>query len=460
MTSAVINKFSNLAEAVHKGESANGRLSWIELAVETDAQLCDVLRKANEEKSWVFRGRTDERVEKTAAFCTGRNGTPGGTASDSTALFLDLSRLASITEHIREDQVISVQTGISLGKLAEHLAHHGQWLPLEFSRHDLLLADVIDTGDGGFLETCFGGVKQLVLGMHLSLMNGTSIKTGGKIVKNVTGYDLAKVFVGSRSWLAIPHMVHLRLYSKPETTAAMLVPGQRPQDLISLAAHLISTGLPIHCLECFDTRLAHKNEEVAQLSEGFNCALVISTKGQNLVVREVSSSIQRKVEESGFEVRHLFNDRDGSAERLCSDLVDNSKRPTLELNLPPSAMIYFFQTWWMQNGKPPWHARVGSGRLRLDSDGVDQRSSLETFANLLQKDGFESFAFAHSSPRYEFQVSRLPNLSSVSALDGVMSRLKRQFDPLGCLNPLVRFTTDCPIADDSISSTEQEPSKT
>lgn len=530
----VLTELANLAEKIDSGESTNGSSQWLELAVENSNQLSEIIQRAASHNIVIIRGKSDERVQR-----LNRAGLE--------TVFLNLSKMSKIVEHVRDDQVITVESGIALHSLQSHLLNHGQWLPLEFISENTTLADVIDTGDGGFLET-FCGVKQLVLGMHAALADGESIKTGGKIVKNVTGYDLSKLLIGSRGWLAVPYMVHLRLYSLPEENHLLVVCAEKPQDLIALSVTLSASGLPLFCLETFDTRLpefclaeaqsqakamqsgrqptnskekindrvidSEKNsknrqgtaeartsqsesssggdetsqsrsnsgsgetsrsgsvgeetaedarsrsrsisgsegksrseskligalEELTKMTKGHRCALLVATRGHHSVVKEVVSSLRAKIEACGFSAEVLSEDSRTSIERLCSSLLISSQYETLEFNMPASVMMHLFQTWWLQEGKPPWCARVASGRLKIGiQDDLSESASIFGFAETELKNGLEPFTLAYPTERFEFKVSRLPKRSDAAFVDKVLSRLKSKFDPQNLLNPLVQF---------------------
>src|SRR5690606_5841276 len=147
-----------------------------------------------------------------------------------------------------------------------------------------------------------------VLGMEIALSQGHSIKTGGKIVKNVTGYDLGRLFVGSRSWLGIPHVVHLRLAARPVTSRYMLCTVTAgPAKAISLANRLTSTGIPVSCMEVasvqtlLDTVERLKEQELVVPEEVFEIAtasnkksafLLMSVEGQDEVVAEMCADLE------------------------------------------------------------------------------------------------------------------------------------------------------------------------
>src|SRR5438874_1682569 len=107
----------------------------------------------------------------------------------SSVAFIDLKSQNKVLEHSKEDQVISVQAGMRLAELEQILGKHRQWWPVTSRDKDLTIGDLINYGQGGCLEHQFGGPRELVLGLTVILASGDVIRCGGKVVKNVTGYD-------------------------------------------------------------------------------------------------------------------------------------------------------------------------------------------------------------------------------------------------------------------------------
>jgi FAD/FMN-containing dehydrogenase len=109
-----------------------------------------------------------------------------------------------VLELAPEDMTVTVESGISLGALQRELARHGQWLPIDppgaqtVSLHKVLSRDL-----SGPRRFGYGTVREHLIGMKVVLADGRIIKSGGKVVKNVAGYDLAKLFIGARDSLGI-----------------------------------------------------------------------------------------------------------------------------------------------------------------------------------------------------------------------------------------------------------------
>lgn len=449
---AALAEIGNLANTIGTTVFDGGRVQCNEIEIEDSKQLCNVLRHANNEGVFVFRGAVDERPAKLAKLFP-------ASEKHVQAVFLNLSKMNRIIEHVKGDQVVSVETGIKVGELNEYLSKHGQWLPVEFSSATVSLADILDTADGGYLEPFSGGVKHLVLGMELGIAHGELIKTGGKIVKNVTGYDLSKVFTGSRSWLAVPHMVHLRLHSKPETEVAFVVSSEKPHELVGLANRLQATGLPAFSLELIDKRLLQRianraggsaagpasiQDDIAAFGSAtgdLEGKLIVSTRGHHDVCREVARALQEAVLQSNLELEAVEVESAllNRIQRICSD-VFKAHEDHVELSIPASTISYYFETQW-RSSKRLWSARPSSGRLRLAVDDAESFiSDLSNFANLINVDDAQPLTVAFANSSHEFVTQRIPaDHESDSGLRNVIDRLKSKYDPNRILNPLVSF---------------------
>jgi FAD/FMN-containing dehydrogenase len=130
---------------------------------------------------------------------------------------IDLRAFRRVLEHHPEDMTVTVETGLTLSELQESLARHRQWLPLDPPGADCLtIADVILCNASGPRRCGYGPIRDYVLGLRAVLADGRLVYSGGKVVKNVAGYDLAKLFIGSRGTLGPVVEVTLKLRPLPE----------------------------------------------------------------------------------------------------------------------------------------------------------------------------------------------------------------------------------------------------
>jgi FAD/FMN-containing dehydrogenase len=131
---------------------------------------------------------------------------------------LDLSALNQVLEHKAEDMTASVQTGITLQNFQQQLSLHGQWLPLDPpAAEKLTLKAMLESNASGPRRFGYGTIRDYVIGMTVALADGRLIHSGGKVVKNVAGYDLMKLFVGSYGSLGIIVEVTFKVLPLPES---------------------------------------------------------------------------------------------------------------------------------------------------------------------------------------------------------------------------------------------------
>jgi len=163
-----------------------------------------------------------------------------GTPLQRTDLVLSTRRLTAPVQHQPEDLLATVQAGTSLAALNEELARAGQWWPLD-PLGDGTIGATIATASSGPLAAMYGAPRDLVLGLTAVLADGRLVKAGGRVVKNVAGYDMVKLFTGSFGTLGIITEAHLRLYAVPQADETRVISAGDPRKLMNVAAAL-ATG--------------------------------------------------------------------------------------------------------------------------------------------------------------------------------------------------------------------------
>jgi glycolate oxidase FAD binding subunit len=138
-------------------------------------------------------------------------------------LAIDMARLDRVISHDPGDLTLSVESGISVSKLATALAEHNQFLPLEVPFHDrATIGGTLSSGVDSPLRQLYGTPRDFVLGMEFVTGQGALAKSGGRVVKNVSGYDLHKLFLGAIGSLGIITRVNFRTFPMPQRTATIL----------------------------------------------------------------------------------------------------------------------------------------------------------------------------------------------------------------------------------------------
>ncbi|MFM7189174.1 MAG: FAD-binding oxidoreductase [Armatimonadota bacterium] len=157
----------------------------------------------------------------------------GGGAGQLTGLpckappvIIDLRPFCGIIEHDIEDMTISVKPGTRLIDLQAHLSEHNQFLPVDPSYPVVTtIGGMVAAAASGYLATGYGTVRDLLIGLEAIDTSGNLIHGGGRVVKNVTGYDLPKLMTGSNGQLAILSKLTFRAMPRPEARASVVATG-------------------------------------------------------------------------------------------------------------------------------------------------------------------------------------------------------------------------------------------
>src|SRR5215210_2016909 len=169
-----------------------------------------------------------------------------GGVGEPVAVELETGGMAKILEHNVGDLTAVLQAGVRLAEAQAAFAEEGQMLALDppLGEDDAAtVGGMVATADSGPLRHRYGGVRDLIVGISIALSDGTLAKAGGKVIKNVAGYDLAKLFAGSQGTLGMIVTVTVRLHPKPVGTATAVGACDDP-DRLSEAATLLA-GLPL-----------------------------------------------------------------------------------------------------------------------------------------------------------------------------------------------------------------------
>jgi glycolate oxidase FAD binding subunit len=148
-------------------------------------------------------------------------------------VYLSTRSLAGIVDHEEGDLTVAVRAGTPLGALNRELARAGQFLPLEPPLSSkATIGGTLALGEPGFRRRPGARPRDLLLGFEAVLADGTRVKAGGRVVKNVAGYELSKLLVGSAGTLAVLTQAFLRLRAVPEDVVSLALAFPR----LSLAA--------------------------------------------------------------------------------------------------------------------------------------------------------------------------------------------------------------------------------
>ncbi len=168
------------------------------------------------------------------------------------ALAISTKGLATIHEHNAGDLTAVVDAGVTLAELQAEVGSSGQMLALDppLGEGDAAtLGGIVATGDSGPLRHRYGATRDLVVGMTVALSDGTLAKSGGKVIKNVAGYDIAKLFTGAYGTLGAILGLSVRLHPLSPTTATAVGRSDDPGLLGAAAGELSHAPVELQSLD-------------------------------------------------------------------------------------------------------------------------------------------------------------------------------------------------------------------
>ena len=191
----------------------------------TEPEICAAFAIDGIVPGCVLRPATAEQAAEMLKYAASRglavipcgNGTKLGIGApprryDAALCLRDLNRA---TYYEPDDLVVSVEPGMTLGALQQMLAERRLWLPLDPVGGDCAtIGGILSANSAGALRLRYGGPRDMVLGMKIATADGKIVKTGGRVVKNVAGYDLAKLLIGSYGTLGVIVEATFKLYPR------------------------------------------------------------------------------------------------------------------------------------------------------------------------------------------------------------------------------------------------------
>jgi glycolate oxidase FAD binding subunit len=177
---------------------------------------------------------------------------PWGHAGEPPGLAIDTAGLDRVLEHNAGDLTAILEAGVPLARAQQQFAAAGQMLALDpwlGPHHEATIGGIVATADTGPLRHRYGAPRDLILGMTVALSDGTIARSGGKVIKNVAGYDLGKLFCGSLGTLGMILSVSVRLHPLPAQTFTTLGIAPDAETLASAARVLSAAPLELEALD-------------------------------------------------------------------------------------------------------------------------------------------------------------------------------------------------------------------
>lgn len=198
-------------------------------------------------------------------------------------VILSTAKLHRVLEHAWADLTVTVEAGCTVADLQRTLAQHGQRLAIDVLWPErATIGGILSTNDSGALRLAYGSLRDLVIGITLVLADGTIARSGGKVVKNVAGYDLPKLATGAMGTLGVITQATFRLHPLPRNARTLTIAAGNPEIAQTLlltmeAATLAHTALQVRfganaepqmdiLLEGTEAGIASQEERVRELA--------------------------------------------------------------------------------------------------------------------------------------------------------------------------------------------------
>jgi glycolate oxidase FAD binding subunit len=336
---------------------------------------------------------------------------------------LSLDADSGVVSYVPGDLTLTVRAGTSLAEIDQVTSEHDQWLPLDpYGSSEGTIGATMATASAGPLATSFGLPRDLLLGLEFVNGRGDVVRAGGKVVKNVAGFDLSRLLTGSWGTLGVITEVTLRLYSRPKVDRTFAVTLDAGDEEVTKLLHVIAASplvpFAFELLSRSPARtLGIANTPVCLIRLGGNAPVVdvqLKALSQIAKTREVEHSVWG-------ELREL--DRDAESVIRISTLPSRFLATSARMLADAPAQVSICIS-------------PGRGVMRLvahangERDGADTGVAASSFE--LPSDGGDSSATIIFE---KLPADVWPVVAPSVVADPLSRGIKQAYDPLNILNP-------------------------
>jgi glycolate oxidase FAD binding subunit len=200
-------------------------------------------------------------------------------------LVLSTARMNQLLEHVPGDQIVRTQPGLKLRDLQQNLAESDQMLGVDPPEEHATIGGIVAANASGPRRLRYGTVRDLIIGIKVVLADGTVAKAGGKVVKNVAGYDLSKLFTGSLGTLGVIAEANFRLHPIRESARTVFVEVDDYRQIPEVAQALTHSSLSQFVLDALEMRWENDRGVIAALFEGIEPAVEAQSSGAAELLR-------------------------------------------------------------------------------------------------------------------------------------------------------------------------------
>ena len=356
---------------------------------------------------------------------------------------LDTRGLGGLVAHNHADLTATVEAGMTISALQARLAEHGQFVAIDPPLPDrATVGGTLAVGLSGPLRWQGWGVRDLVIGMRVVSPAGQVTKSGGQVVKNVSGYDMSRMHIGGLGTLGVVSEVSFKLTPLPAGEATVLASFRS-------AADVFGAGLAVFHGRCAALAISWLSPVAAQrlgIRRKGSHHLAVRLGGRRRALGRMVDEVRAACDGAGpIEVERVDGPEHGRIWRAVADFGwDDATRPaaSIRISLPPATageVLASLESAAASRGLMPAivaHVAAGAVLVGLLSprgpiDGA-ALSGVVADARKLARQRRGTAVIEQASPEAKREIGVWDGGGEAAA---VMRRLKRQFDPGGTLNP-------------------------
>lgn len=330
---------------------------------------------------------------------------------------LSLERMARIIDYSPPDLTAVVEAGLTIGEFNAATGLENQWLPLDPpASPSASLGAIAACASSGPLRLGFGTPRDYVIGLRLAHIDGIESKAGGRVVKNVAGYDMNKLYVGSHGTLAVITELTIKLRPVPESDQTILVTSRNQESLIEIARKLLaSEAQPASVF--FTSGIRHSG-------------LIVRFLDNDQAVKHQTALLAQLLQ-SQCDATTLDDDEASQVWRSIAD-CDQLSGNSLKLSVPLSATSQLLNDLLSETGRVVV-ADLGAGIIRLGFNADDEKV-IDTARRLRAE------AFAQGGSLFVERASAAVRREAdawgeVGPTGALMRAIKEKFDPKSLMNP-------------------------
>ncbi len=356
-------------------------------------------------------------------------------------LIISTNYMNRVREYEPADLTATVEAGCPLYTFNQLAAQHRQWIPLDpFGDESSTLGAVVATASSGPMRSAFGTPRDWVIGMQVVHAYGLTTRAGGKVVKNVAGYDLCKLYTGSFGTLGIITEISFKLRALPLAERTLVFGANDVNQLCALVARITASDVQPAAMELLSAKLLDDQVEITTTGDG-NYVLALQFVDEDEAIRWQMAESTRM----GSELKH-FPLLPEAATQFWEAYRATEISPEWDLifkvSVKPSdlaMMIAEVQKYLPESPLSMLRAHAANGVLRLhaSNQALDWFRSKERPKRIVE---FRRRAQEHGGTMVLLRAplelkSHIDVWGEVGPAAALMHALKEKFDPQNLLNP-------------------------